>query len=223
MGKGDGEGAIEVEDGLVEDLFPRGIGDTVEADDGVAGGEAVLGGGCALGNVVHGGGTVEVLVDLVVVVGDEEEQEEGEDEVEDGAGDGDEDALPAGLGGEVVVGGGGWKGRQVVGGWGRPLDGSAVATELAGHFDEAAEGEDGDAVFGIAVGEAKDAGAEADGEGFDADAAGFGDEEVAELVDQDEEAEDDGEFEDNEENMHEYQGDLKDYRQNREKFLCSGG
>jgi hypothetical protein len=75
---------------------------TVEAGDGVAGGEAVAGGGSALGDVVDDGGAVEVLVDFVVIVGDEEEQDEGEDEVGDGAGDGDEDTLPAGLGGEVV-------------------------------------------------------------------------------------------------------------------------
>ena len=37
-------------------------------------------------------------------------------------------------------------------------------------------------------------GAEADGEGFDADAAELGDDEVAELMDEDHDAEDDGEF-----------------------------
>jgi hypothetical protein len=95
-------------------------------------------------------------------------------------------------------------------------DGSAVAAEFAGHLDVAAEGEDGDAVVGAAVAEAEEAGAEADGEGFDADAAELGDDEVAELMDEDEDAEDDGEFDDDEEKMHEERsGNLRDYRQMR--------
>ena len=55
----------------------------------------------------------------------------------------------------------------------------AVAAELAGHLDVAAEREDGDAVVGVAVAEAEDAGSEADGEGLYADAAELGDDEVA--------------------------------------------
>jgi hypothetical protein len=195
--EGDGEGTVEVEGGLLEDLIPGGVRDAVEAGDGVAGGEAVRGRGGSLGNVVDDGGAVEVLVDFVVIVGDQEEQEERQDEVEDRPGDGDEDALPAGLGGEVVGRG---SGRE--GGLGSGLQGSPVAAELAGHLDVAAEGEDGDAIVGIAVAEAEDAGSEADGEGFHADAAELGDDEVAELVDENEEAEDDGEFNNDEEDMH---------------------
>ncbi len=89
------------------------------------------------------------------------------------------------------------------------IQGEAVAAEFAGHFDVAADGEDGDAVVGIAVAEAEEAGAEADGEGFDTDAAEFGNDEVAELVNEDEEAKDDSEFNYDEENMHaDYAGTL---------------
>ena len=60
--------------------------------------------------------------------------------------------------------------------------------------------------------------AEADGEDLDADAAEFGDGEVAELVDEDHDAEDDGEFNDDEENVHaDYAGTLEVHRQNRAK------
>jgi hypothetical protein len=45
--------------------------------------------------------------------------------------------------------------------------------------------------------------AEADGEGFNADAAEFGDGEVAELVDQDHDAEDDSEEDDGLNDLHE--------------------
>ena len=170
----------------------------------------------ALGNVVDDGGAGEVLVDFVVVVGDEEEQDEGDEEVGDGAGEGDEDTLPAGLGGEVV-GRASWAPAAT--------HGSAVSAEFAGEFDVAADGEEGDAVVGIAVTEAEEAGTEADGEGFDANAAELGDDEMAELVNEDEEAEDDGEFNDDDGDMHaDYAGTLwEKYRQDEAKtFLCSG-
>ena len=216
--EGDGERPVEIEGGLLEYLFPSGVRDVVEAGDGVAGGEAVGGGWGALGDVVDDGRAVEVLVDFVVIVGDEKEQQEREDEVEDGSGDGDEDALPAGFGGEVVVGGGALIDELADSGGRSAGNGSAVAAEFAGHFDVAAEGEEGDAVVGIAVAEAEEAGSEADGEGFDADAAGFGNDKVAELMDEDKETEDDGEFNDDEENVHaDYAGTLEVHRQNRAK------
>jgi len=150
----------------------------------------------------------------VVIVGDEEEQDEGDQEVGDGAGEGDEDALPAGLGGEVVGGAGG----------GGAIEGGAVAAEFAGHFDVAAYWEDGDAVVGIAVAEAEEAGSESDGEGFDADAAELGNDEMAELVNENEKAKDDSEFNNDEENMHaDYAGTLeKSIGRMRQQFLCSG-
>ena len=96
-----------------------------------------------------------------------------------GAGEGDEDALPAGVGVELAgVAGGGFAGI------------------VAGHFDVSAEWKDGEAVVGVAAFEAEDALAEADGEGFDADAAELGDGEVAELMDEDHDAEDDCQFKD---------------------------
>ncbi len=107
VGEGDGKGPIQVEGGLFEDLFPVGIEDAVEAGDDVAGGDAGAGCGGSLGNVIDDGRAGEVLVDFVVVVGYEEEQDEGDEEVGDGACDGDEHSLPAGLGGEVVGGAGG--------------------------------------------------------------------------------------------------------------------
>ena len=48
------------------------------------------------------GGAVEVLLDLVVEHGDAGHEAEGEDEVGEGAGEGDEDALPAGMGVELA-------------------------------------------------------------------------------------------------------------------------
>ncbi len=213
--EGDGEGPVEVEGGFFEDLFPVGIGDAVEAGDDVAWGDA--GGGCggSLGNVVDDGGAGKVLVDFVVIVGDEEEQDEGDEEVGDGAGEGDEDTLPAGFGGEVV-------GRGSCGAG--ATHGIAVSAEFAGEFDEATDGEEGDAVVGIAVTEAEEAGTEADGEGFDANAAELGNDEMAELVNEDEEAQDDSEFNDNDEDMHaDYAGTLwEKIGRMGENFPCSG-
>ncbi len=137
------------------------------------------GGGLWL-DVVGDGGAVEELLHLVVEHGDAGHEAEGEDEVGDGAGEGDENSLPAGVGVEVagVVGGGcaGFVGREV---------------HLAGHLDVAAERDGGDLVFGVAAAEAEEAFAKADGEDFDADAAELGDGEVAELVDENHDAKDD--------------------------------
>ncbi len=105
---------------------------------------------------------------------DSGDQENGQDDVHGGAGEGDQDALPAGLGEEFV--------------------GIAFAVFqriIAGHFDVAAQGEAADAVVGVAALPAPEAGAEADGENFDADAEGFGDDEMSPFVDEDHDAEDD--------------------------------
>ena len=72
------------------------------------------------------------------------------------------------------------------------VGGAGFAGLLAGHLDVAAERKDVEAVLGFAAAEAEDAFAEADGEGLDADAAELGDGEVAELVDENHDAEDDG-------------------------------
>ena len=62
----------------------------------------VRGGGGVGRDVVGDGGAGEVLLDLVVEHGDAGHEAEGEDEVGEGAGEGDEDALPAGMGVEVA-------------------------------------------------------------------------------------------------------------------------
>ena len=72
----------------------------------------------------------------------------------------------------------------------------AVAAHLAGHLDVAAERDCGDLVFGVAALEAEQAFAEANGEDFDADAAKLGYSEVAEFVDQNHDAKDDGKLDD---------------------------
>jgi hypothetical protein len=185
VGEGEGERAIEVERGLVDDLFPGGVIDLVEAGDDVTGGEAVAGGGRVEGDVIEDGRAGEVLVYFVMEVGDQEEKEEGEDEVGEGAGDGDEETLPAGLGVEVVGSGG-----------------VGFGSMFAGKFDVAAEGKERDAVVGATVLEAEEAGAKADGEGLDADAAELAYEEMAELMDEHHDAENDDEFDDDEEEMH---------------------
>ena len=74
--------------------------------------------------------------------------------------------------------------------------GIMVLVHEAGHFDVAAEGDDGDLIFGVATFEAEETFAEADGEDLDTDAAELGDGEVAELVDQNHDAKDDGKLDD---------------------------
>ena len=130
-------------------------------------------------DVVGDGGAGLVLVDLVVGHADADHEAEGEDEVGDRAGEGDEHALPAGM----VV--------ELAG-----IVGDFFAGDFAGHLDVAAEGQDVDLVVGFAAAEADEALAEADGEGFDADAAPLGHDEVAELVNEDHEAEHEEELDD---------------------------
>ena len=218
MAEGERDGAIEVEGALVDDLVPGGVELVVKADDGVARGDADGGGGSAEGDVVDDGGALEILVDLMVEVGDEGEEDEGEDEVGEGTGEGDEGALPAGMG--VELAGGFGTAGDVGGGEGVGVNVDAedveglfcglgvvgltggVAGFVAGHFDVAAEREEGDAVVRTAGAPSDDARAHADGEGFDGDTAELGDGEVAELVDEDHDAEDDGEFYDDERDVH---------------------
>ena len=180
--EGERDGLVEVQHAAVEDIFPGGVLDGVEANDEITRLNAGFGGwGFGL-DVVGDGGAVEELLDLVVHHEDGGHEAEGEDEVGDGAGEGDKDALPAGMVVEVagvVVGGFGLVG--IVGG----------ESHLSGHLDVAAEGDGGDLVLGFAAAEAEEAFAEADGEDLDTDAAELGDGEVAKFVDQNHDAKDD--------------------------------
>ena len=88
---------LRLSGGVVEDVVPGGVLDGVEVDDGVAGVDAGVGDGGVGRDVVGDGGAGEVLADLVVEHGDAGHEAEGEDEVGDGAGEGDEHALPAGM------------------------------------------------------------------------------------------------------------------------------
>ncbi len=185
--EGERDGLVEIEDGAVGDVVPCGVLDGVVMDDEVAGADAGFGGRGLCVDVVGDGGAVKELLHLVVEHVDAGHEAEGEEEVGDGAGEGDEDALPAGMVVEVagVVDGG----RCFA--WG--VGGEA---HLAGHLDVAAEGDGGDLVLGVAATEAEETFAEADGEDLDADAAELGDGEVAELVDQNHDAKDDEKFDD---------------------------
>ncbi len=182
--EGEGNGLVEVQNRAVADVVPGGVFDGVEVDDEIAGADAGFGGGGFGLDVVGDGGAVEELLHFVVQHGDAGHQAEGEDEVGDGAGEGDEHALPARMGVEVagVIGG-------VDGVGGRAVGWLAYGLEaLAGHLDVAAEGNGCDLVVGVAAAEAEEAFAEADGEDLDADSAEFGDGEVAELVNEDHDA-----------------------------------
>ena len=108
---GEEDALVEVEEGAGEDVFPGGVFDGVVVDDGVAGVDAGGDGGSFGGDVVGLGGAVDVLVDFVMEHGDAGHEAEGEDDVGDGAGESDEDALPAGVGVEFAgVAGGGFAG-----------------------------------------------------------------------------------------------------------------
>ncbi len=180
---GEGRGVVEVGGGALEDVAPGGVFLVVEVDDLVAALDAGAGDGAAGGDVVGDGGLAEEGGNLVIPHVGAGEEDEGEDEVGDGAGDGDEDALPAGMVLEFA---------GIEGGLMLVAAGDGFVAD-AGHFDVAAKGDEVDAVVGAVVDEAEEALAEADGEGFDADAAELGDEEVAELVHDDHDAEHDGE------------------------------
>ena len=180
--EGEGDGLIEVKERAIDDIVPGGVFDGVVVDDDVTAMDTGLGDRSVGWDVVGAGGAVEELFDLVVNHGDAGHQAKGEEEVGDGAREGDEHALPAGVSVEVAgIGGGDAAGCEFV----------ACEAHLAGHFDVAAEGDGCELIFGIAAAEAEEAFAEADGEDLNADAAELGDGEVAELVDQNHDAKDD--------------------------------
>ena len=179
VNEGEGDGLVEVEERADGDLVPGGVLDGVVVGDGVAGVNAGGCGGCSGGDVVGVGGAADVLLHLVVEHGDASHEAEGEDEVGEGASECDTDTLPAGMGVEFAgVAAGGFAG---------------IVTR---HLDVAAEGEDGDAVVGVAALDAEEALAEADGEDFYADAAELGDGEVTELMNENHDSKDDGKLDD---------------------------
>ncbi len=162
---GEGNGLVEVQQGTDGDLVPGWIFDGVVVDDGVAAVDAGAGGRGIGRDVIDVGRTGDVGLHLVVDHVDAGHQRDGEQEVGEGAGEGDEDALPAGmvlqLAGVVALG---------------------LARHLAGHLDVAAERKQAETIVGVAAFEAEESGAEADGEDFDADAAELGDGEVTEFM-----------------------------------------
>ena len=188
VNEGEGDSLIDVEERTNLDLIPGWIFDVVVVNDEIAALDAGLCGGGVGGDVVGQGWAADVLLDLVVQHGDTGHEADGEDEVREGAGQGYEDALPAGMGVELA--------RVARGG---------LAGIVTGHLYVSAEGQDRDAVVGVAAADAEEAFSEADGEDFDADAAELGDGEVAEFVDQNHDAKDDGKLEDC---RHKESGDL---------------
>ena len=100
--EGEGDDLVEIEQGAIEDVFPCGIFDGVVVDDAVAGVDAGFRGGALGLDVVSDRRAVEELLHLVVEHGDAGHEAEGEDKVGDGASEGNEDALPAGVGVEFT-------------------------------------------------------------------------------------------------------------------------
>ena len=105
---------------------------------------------------------------------DASEKGDGEDDVHRGAGDGDDETLPA------------WVGEKF-----SRVAGAVVHGIFARHFDVAAEGQGVDAVVGFTFAEADEALAEADGKLLHAYAEIFGRDEMTQLVQKDHDAEDD--------------------------------
>src|SRR6267143_3364376 len=112
------------------------------------------------------------------------EKHEWKNEIDRGAGDGDQRALPAGLGHEFVGSAGG-----------ELFAGIDFGDVLSGHADVAAERDGADSPVGGTPLEAEEAGAEADGEDVDANAEVAGDDEMSPLVNEDENTEDQEEAE----------------------------
>ena len=105
-----------------------------------------------------------------VNAGDENHRQ---DDVHRRTGQGDQNALPSGLGQKLV--------------------GVALAFfegVVAGHFHVAAQGQSAEAVIGVAAFVSPEARAEADGKNLDANAKGFGNNEMSPLVHEDHDAED---------------------------------
>ncbi len=157
----------------IANLLPGGIRHVVKEDDAVASLNSGASSGSVVGNKVSNGGLRGVEQDLVVHHVKAGHEREGEDEVCRRTCKADEDALPARV-------------RSKFAG----IAGVLFVWILARHLNVAAEGQQADAVVGIAALEAPDALSEADGEDLDADAAKFCNGEVAELVDDDHDAED---------------------------------
>ena len=172
--RGAGSGADD--EGL--HLFPSGVFQVVDGDDVIAGPERV---GCGLLRGRSGDddgliekGSVRNARDEIVGA----EKKNRKDKIDGGPGDGDERALPAGLGHKFI---GSACGNLVVG-----VD---IGDVLAGHADVAAERDGADAPVGGAPLETEEARAEADGEDVDANAEETGDDEVSPFVDEDDDAE----------------------------------
>ena len=102
------------------------------------------------------------------------EQEDGQQDVHGGAGDGDEEAMPA----RVI--------EKLAG-----IVGAIVHGILAAHFDVTTQRDRADAVIGVTLAEAEQAFSETDGEHLDPDPQPLGHGVVTEFVDQDHEPEDD--------------------------------
>ena len=187
MDEGERDRLVEIQDGAVDDVFPGGILDRVEVCDGVAAAHTRCVGGSFSGNVIRDGGTVQELLHLVVEHGNAGHQAESEDKVGDRAGQSDQNALPARVRIEVA---------GIIDGRSRFTGVIGGQIHLAGHLDVATERDSRDLVLGIAAAEADEAFAEADGKDLDADAAELGDGEVAELMDENHDAEDEEKFDD---------------------------
>jgi hypothetical protein len=170
---------------LVLDLDPEADLAIADGEDLVAGAQPRLGGGrAALDRAHDGGGPVDAHPERA------HEHEHRQHQVHRGPREHDEQLLPGLLRAEGLVVGGTRLGRVLVAGL------------LAEHLHEAPEGDPADHVLGPAplpahaVAAEADRGAEAQRELQDPNAAGLGGEEVAELVDGDQDAEQQREGED---------------------------
>src|ERR1035437_13481 len=156
-------------------MFPVGIVGSGNAAEDVARLNAGLGCCRARSDPFDGSGFDFDSGDLVDPAEVAHHHHKGQNKVGHGTGRADQDALPAGTGGE---------GAGVVrrGNGSFAFGGVAEFGEvLASHFDIAAQGKQADLVVGVSVLVAEEARAEAEGEGLDADPAEFGYGKVAEL------------------------------------------
>ena len=104
---------MQVERAVHDDLRPRRIVIAAELRDHIAGAETGAGGRRVLRDVIDDRGAIEVLLNLVMAHSDDHEENEREQKVGNGAGEGDEDALPARMRVELAgVAGGARRGRR---------------------------------------------------------------------------------------------------------------
>ena len=160
-------------------LFPSGIFQVVDGKDVIAILKRIGGGGLLRWRRGDDDGLVEKR--SVGNAGDQiigAKKNYGKDEIDGGAGEGDEGALPAGLGHEFIGGAGGLL-----------VTGIDFGEVLTGHADVAAERDSAEAPIGLAPLEAEEARTEADGEDVDANAKEAGDDEMSPLVNEDDDAE----------------------------------